>query len=259
MQVSDALAYSRYSPQAAAAVLAHQLEFTKLAGGGIFASLQNPVHANGTPNVTAETLRNALIGLGAGGIAGGVSELNRPEKERDYSKILDKAMLGGMLGGGGTLAWRHLVNSGNAEAPAVFQEDFNGLGAQPSKLDSLKDELAGEAEKAQTTATNEPGLIQSTLLGTAADKSMPLALRRGAFSAANTDGMQGAATAAGGLGGLYMGSRAGAIGRHMLNMPKGVATTARPGILRAILPRLLGTLAGAAAGHQAYEGLTPGR
>lgn len=278
MQVSDALAYSRYSPQAAAAVLTHQLEFTKLAGGGIFASLQNPVHANGTPNVTAETLRNALIGLGAGGIAGGVSELNRPEKERNYSKILDKAMLGGMLGGGGTLAWRHLVNSGNAAAPAVFQEDFNGLGAQPSKLDALRERVHATGEQADAAADTSPNVVKSLGYGIANDPNVPGSVQRTALSIADTTMPQGVMSAIGGAVGLYAGSRAGGIGRHWINMPKGTpkitpdavkavaakgaplpAVGKRTGILKFILPRLIGTLAGAAAGHQSYEGLVPGR
>lgn len=289
MQVSHALAYSRLSPQAAATVLANQLEITKTAGTGLLAALQNPVNANGTPMVGAETLRNALIGLGAGGIAGGVSEFNKPEKERNYGRILDKALLGGMMGGGGTLAWRQLVNSGNAATPAVFQESWDSLtGNTPmSRIEKAKARIRA-ARDAAATPTADAGNTDDIGMRIAENEHFPTSVQSMGVDLHEGNALPLAAAAGGSLGGAAVGMglgagagrmlramrhpgtaamRAGARGHNALNLiggksmdlevpkyPAGSRAGRLGGILLRILSGVAGGYAGATAAHEATTG-----
>lgn len=215
MQVSHALAYSQYSPEAAAAVLGTQLELTKAAGIGELIS--NPVNADGTPHLGGEALRNALLGLGVGGIAGGVSEFSRPEKERNYGRILDKALLGTMLGGGGTLAWRQMVNSGNPAAPAAFQDHWNELvGGKPqSRMDKVRGEIAAAREQASNAGPGS-NAVSDTAMSVAENKSLPWFVRGISADVADNDYARVGAAGLGGAMGAGAGAGAAALGQRVM-------------------------------------------
>jgi hypothetical protein len=262
VQVSHALAYSRLNIAEAAALLAKQASLTKRAGPGLLDLLRNPtqvVDGKTVPHVPAETLRNALIGLGIGGVAGGVQEYSKPEKERNYSRVIDKAMLGSMLGGSGTVAWRHLVNSGNAKAPAVLQPEFDGMGASPSPIDQVRENLSADNEAAAApSAPTARSPLADLAAGAAADKKLPLSVRNTAMWAHDAGPAQWGGALGGGAVGYGLGARAGQIGRLLNNSGKPVAPAGKGRIAASMLAKILGGVGGTYVGGSLSSSLLPG-
>lgn len=94
-----------------------------------------------------ESVRNGLIGAGVGAGAGALSSLSQPrERRRSLSTMAQGALLGGLAGGGGTLAFRH----------------FNQLQQTP---DSAVEPRIGEIEQT---------LRRNAVRGIPADMSEPL-------------------------------------------------------------------------------------
>lgn len=98
--------------------------------------LANPVRqmtgGKTVPHVPMEVLRNALIGLGIGGVGTMASEALKPQSQRRRGRVIDNALLGGVLGAGGTLAYRHLGHSGDPANPARFQNSIDSITAEKS-------------------------------------------------------------------------------------------------------------------------------
>lgn len=105
--------------------------------------LQELVSPTGTMGAAA---RNGLIGAGVGGLLGAVRETRKNEQDRNYGGgVTSGALLGGILGGAGTAAWREggqwlkptkeqaeiaKVQADSAAAAATAQHDsdvLNGL------------------------------------------------------------------------------------------------------------------------------------
>lgn len=262
MQVSHALAYSRLTIADASAVLAKQAALTKIAGPGLLGLLQNPtqvVDGKTVPHIPAEALRNALIGLGIGGVAGGVQEYSKPEKERNYSRVIDKAMLGSMLGGAGTVGWRHLVNSGNAKNPAVLQQEFDGMGAPPSPIDQVREGLTAENEAAMAPgapSANSP--LTNLAAGAASDKTLPLGVRNTAMWAHDAGPAQWGGAIGGGAVGYGLGARAGQIGRLLNNSGKPAAPAGKGRMVAGILAKIIGGVGGAYTGGSLSSSILPG-
>lgn len=249
---------SALTPEAAVEVLTRTFAQTKVA-----ASLGDPTMNVGgavVPHVPMEAARNALIGAGVGGIGGLVSELGRDEKDRDYRRLLDKTMLGGMLGGGGTLAWRSLVNSGNKADPAALQGIYDGAvnPATPpvdpvlAAIDAKKQGLPPPAMPASGGADAEApiGGLRAFGRGVAAHPATPAAIAEPIYNLTETTPGQAGAIGAGAVGGAAAGlgasSYAGTALRRLARMrptplPSGVGWKGK-------------LLRGLAAGAGAYLG-----
>ena len=172
---------------------------------GLVEGLKNPTQpgaaGGAVPRASMEALRNALIGAGVGGVGGLVGEWGKDETERDYGNLIEKSLLGAMLGGGGTMAYRHLVNSGDPSSPAVWQDTYNDVvNPQP------KSDLPKPPENA--------GLSSRLLYGAATNPDVPAAVQATSRAILNHDpvgamkpiGVPAAAAAAGGATGLLGGA-----------------------------------------------------
>lgn len=143
----DFLAKQAVLSKAAAPSLA---EFSEL--------LANPVRqmtgGKTVPHVPMEVLRNALIGLGVGGLGTMVDESLKPEHERRRGRVVDNALLGGVLGAGGTLAYRHLGHSGDPAKPARYQKSLDAILSPEPKTEGAKklDDIVAPQPSASTTA-----------------------------------------------------------------------------------------------------------
>jgi hypothetical protein len=83
------------------------------------------------PDNTWEAVRNGLIGSGIGAGVGGLASLGQPRgRRRSLSTMLQGAMLGGAIGGGGTLALQQANIVGKTPDSAV-----------PSRIEALKADL----------------------------------------------------------------------------------------------------------------------
>lgn len=258
MDFNFAFRHSSLTPDEAAEVLARTFAATKVA-----TSLGDPtqvVNGRVVPHMPMEALRNALIGSGLGAGAGLISELGKDEKERDYRRLLDKTLMGGLLGGGGTLAYRSLLNSGSHEDPAVLQDLFNDVTNPQPEPDHVQATIDANRPKQAPAAPGQPAPtlakpdVWSDTVDGAAIKLAPhspdtaqtlhdLNRMSGSHIAA-----VGGGGVAGGLAGLGLASRANT-GLHWLTRTKPPA----PGPLgwKGKLFRTLATGAGAYAGANA--------
>lgn len=196
--------------------------------------LANPVrHMTGcktVPHIPMEVLRNALIGMGVGGLGTMASQPLKPEHERRYGSVLDNALLGSVLGAGGTLAYRHLGHSGDPANPARFQESVDKLTTPPAtKTEGARklDEITAAPTLTRSTAT--PAVApENTAAGQFAinNEQAPAVIRRIAGHLAKNEPGQAAAApfvelaskvdlanrpgeAAGRVGGGLLGARLG--------------------------------------------------
>lgn len=193
----------------------------------------------GTPEM--EATRNALIGAGIGAGAGGLMSLTQPkEKRRSLRSMTQGAVLGGLAGGGGTLAaqnlpgvWGTLNGQTPTDLPKTVADaelDLRQMRAQGYKpealqeqqqtVDALKQQLASAAPPAADAAdatapatppVKAPGMLERIPVAAESLAAGEPGNAIGAFAPNKTNAEYGA------VGGLAAGTAAGFGVGHLLD------------------------------------------
>jgi len=121
-------------------------------------------------NVGWESLRNALIGAGVGGVGGVASSLFSKRRKKDpWGKLLRGALLGAAAGGGGTAAYRgaeyarHGGAAAEAEANRLADEkaeaDYQAAEAEARSANRQRAQQLGAGQQGkQTTRGGQPAI-----------------------------------------------------------------------------------------------------